>query len=250
MDLGLADRSYIVTGGTRGLGRAAASALLADGASVLVTGRSLPPAADLAAWGGERVHAVAADNADAATGELLVRSAKERFGRLDGLLVSVGGPPGGSLLEVGDDAWRSAFDSVFLGAVRLARTVGRELAAAGGGVIGLVLSTSVRVPIPNLTISNGLRPGLAMLAKELADELGPAGVRVFSLLPGRVNTDRLAELTASDPQARATMEASIPLRRIAEPDEFGKVAAFLLSPAASYVTGCAIPVDGGMLRCL
>jgi 3-oxoacyl-[acyl-carrier protein] reductase len=248
MDLGLADRSYIVTGGTRGLGRAAVTVLLAEGASVLVTGRSLPSAEDLASWGGERLHGIAADNRDPSTAARLVEAALERFGRLDGLLVSVGGPPPGSALDVDDGAWQAAFESVFLGAVRLARTVGKELAARDGGAIGLVLSTSVRSPIPKLTISNGLRPGLAMVAKELADELGPSGVRVVSLAPGRINTERLAELTASDPRARADIEASIPLRRIARPEEFGKVAAFLLSPAASYVTGCVVPVDGGMLR--
>jgi 3-oxoacyl-[acyl-carrier protein] reductase len=247
MDLGLAGRAYIVTGGTRGLGRAAATALLAEGASVLVTARSLPPAGELAGWGG-RAHALAADNADPSTGSRLVASALERFGRLDGLLVSVGGPPMGSALDLGDEAWRAAFESVFLGAVRLARTVGKELAAAGGGAIGLVLSSSVRAPIPNLAISNGFRPGLAMVAKDLADELGPSGVRVLSFAPGRINTERLHELTSADPQARTRMEEIVPLRRIAEPEEFGRVAAFLLSPAASYVTGCVIPVDGGMLR--
>jgi len=116
-----------------------------------------------------------------------------------------------------------------------------------------VLSSSVRAPLPEMAISNGLRPGLAMVAKTLADELGPRGVRVNGLLPGRIATDRVAELDAStgDPDgARRAAEASIPLGRYGEPAEFGAVAAFLLSPAASFLTGVMLPVDGGLLRSL
>jgi 3-oxoacyl-[acyl-carrier protein] reductase len=140
---------------------------------------------------------------------------------------------------------------VFLGAVRLAREVGAALPA--GGSLGLVLSSSVRAPLPEMAISNGLRPGLAGLAKTLADELGPRGVRVNGLLPGRIATDRSLELDAAsgDPEgARRRSESAIPLRRYGEPAEFGRVAAFVLSPAASYVTGTMIAVDGGMMRAL
>jgi 3-oxoacyl-[acyl-carrier protein] reductase len=135
--------------------------------------------------------------------------------------------------------------------VRAARTIGARLDP--GGAIALVLSTSVRSPLPNLTVSNGLRPGLAMVAKDLADHLGPRGVRVLSLLPGRILTDRNTELFAASPDpeaAKAQAAAGIPLRRIGEPAEFGRVAAFALSPAASYLTGVALPVDGGALRAL
>jgi 3-oxoacyl-[acyl-carrier protein] reductase len=114
-----------------------------------------------------------------------------------------------------------------------------------------VLSSSVRAPLPGLGISNGLRPGLAMVAKELADELGPRGVRVNGLLPARIETDRVRRLDegAADPAAaRAAAESAIPLRRYGQPEEFGRVAAFVLSPAASYVSGVMLPVDGGMLR--
>jgi 3-oxoacyl-[acyl-carrier protein] reductase len=120
-----------------------------------------------------------------------------------------------------------------------------------GAAIGLVLSTSVREPIPHLAISNGLRPGLAMTAKALADELGPCGVRVFGLMPGRIATDRITEIdeASGDPEsARQRFEEAIPLRRYGRPEEFGRVAAFALSPAASYLTGLMIPVDGGSLR--
>ena len=116
-----------------------------------------------------------------------------------------------------------------------------------------MLSTSAKAPIPNLGISNGLRPGLAMAAKNLADELGPRGIRVNGLLPGRVDTDRVRQLDAQadDPEAaRAATEQTIPLRRYGKPEEFGRVAAFLLSPAAGFLTGVMLPVDGGMTRSL
>jgi 3-oxoacyl-[acyl-carrier protein] reductase len=116
-----------------------------------------------------------------------------------------------------------------------------------------VLSSSVRSPLPHMAISNGLRPGLAMVAKTLADELGPAGVRVNGLLPGRIGTDRVAELDAAtgDPErARLAALEQIPLGRYGDPEEFGRVAAFLLSPASSFVSGAMVPVDGGMLRSL
>ena len=122
-----------------------------------------------------------------------------------------------------------------------------------GGSIAFVLSSSVRAPLADMAISNGLRPGLAMVAKTLADELGPAGVRVNALLPGRVGTDRVAELDAATGDAdaaRASAMSAIPLGRYGEPEEFGRVAAFLLSPASSFVSGSMLPVDGGMLRAL
>jgi 3-oxoacyl-[acyl-carrier protein] reductase len=140
---------------------------------------------------------------------------------------------------------------VFLGAIRMARALGEELGE--GGSMAFVLSSSVRSPITSLAISNGLRPGLAGVAKTLADELGPRGIRVNGLLPGKMATARVAELDArsGDPdQVRAANSQAIPLRRYGEPDEFGRVAAFILSPAASYVTGAMITVDGGMIRAI
>jgi 3-oxoacyl-[acyl-carrier protein] reductase len=251
MDLGLADRAYVVTGGTRGLGRATAEVLVAEGARVVISSRSQESVDDTAAALGAAATGVVADNADADTPARLVAAAHDTFGRLDGALISVGGPPPGPITEGTDDEWRAAFDSVFLGAVRLATTVADAL--DDGGSIAFVLSTSVKAPIPDLGISNGLRPGLAMAAKTLADELGPRGIRVNGLMPGRVDTDRVRELDARSGDAAATKErhlATIPLRRYGDPAEFGRAAAFLLSPAAGYLSGIMLPVDGGLTRSL
>ncbi|MCX4848787.1 SDR family oxidoreductase [Streptomyces sp. NBC_00893] len=246
MDLGLKDRVYIVTGATRGLGNATARALTDDGARVIVTGRDEKRAEAAAAGLGPDAVGLAADNADPASARRLVDAAHERFGRLDGILISVGGPAPGFLADNTDEQWQSAFESVFLGAVRLARAAAEVLGE--GGVIGFVLSGSVYEPIAGLTVSNGLRPGLAGFAKSLADELGPRGIRVVGVLPGRIDTDRVRELDALSGDAEAARTAGaaqIPLRRYGAPEEFGRTAAFLLSPAASYLTGIMVPVDGG-----
>ena len=242
MDLGLTDRVYVVTGGSKGLGYATAYALVAEGARVVLTGRTEETVTAAAERLG--VVGVACDNADPATPGRLLAAARENYGRVDGLVLSVGGPPAGSVTAATDEQWREAFESVFLGAVRLAREVAAALGE--GGSIAFVLSSSVRAPIGALGISNGLRPGLAMVAKSLANELGPRGVRVNGLMPGRIATDRMTYLNErSTPEQRAAAMAAIPLGRSGDPGEFGRVAAFILSPAASYVTGAMIPVDGG-----
>lgn len=251
MDLGLSGRVYIVTGGARGLGRATADVLVAEGARVVLSGRTAATLETARSELGDGVVTVEADNADPTTPSRLVEAARESFGRLDGALISVGGPPVGTVSGTSDEDWSRSFESVFLGAVRIAREVCAALEP--GGSLAFVLSSSVRAPLPNLAISNGLRPGLAMVAKTLADEQGPRGVRVNALLPGRVGTERVAELDASTGDAEAAHAkavAQIPLGRYGEPEEFGRAAAFLLSPASSFVSGVMLPVDGGMLRAL
>lgn len=258
MDLGLSGRAFLVTGGSKGLGLATARALVAEGASVLVAARDGKALGDAVATLGQgSAVAIPADLADPAAAERLVAAANARFGRLDGALVSVGGPPGGTPMNVGDDAWRAAFESVFLGSLRIMRNVAAAATSdptapnGTGGSIVTVLSTSVRSPFPGLAISNGLRPGLAMLVKDLSDELAPRGLRVNGIMPGRIATDRIFALDArhgSPDLVRRRQESSIPLGRYGEPEEFGRVAAFLLSPAASYITGAVLAVDGGVLR--
>lgn len=253
MDLGLGGRGFLLTGASRGLGFATARALVDDGARVLLSART-PESVDAAAaflGGAPAATGIAADLASADAAEELVGAAVDRLGRVDGALISVGGPAPGGVLDVPEEAWRAGVDSVLLGPLRLIRALVPHLSE--GSAIGLVLSTSVRQPLGHLAISNGLRPGLAMTAKALADELGPRGVRVFGLLPGTIATDRITEIEAASGDAaamRAATEASIPLRRVGRPEEFGAVAAFALSPAASYVTGTMLTVDGGVTRAL
>jgi 3-oxoacyl-[acyl-carrier protein] reductase len=252
VDIGVRDKTFIVTGGSGGLGFATAQALVDEGARLVISSRSEESITRAAATlGTSRVVGVPIDNGDQEAGERLVATAVAKWGALHGALISVGGPPPGPLMDSTDDDWRKAFESIHIGALRIARAVAR--AGGAGTSIAFVLSSSVRSPIPGLAISNGLRPGLAMAAKTLADELGPAGIRVNGLLPGRIDTDRVRELDAKsgDPeQARRTSERAVPLRRYGTPAEFGRVAAFILSPMASYITGAMIPVDGGALRTL
>ncbi len=256
MDLQLTDKVFLVTAASGGLGRASAESLLGEGARVVLVARRSDVLAELSReFGDTRVATLAADLAEAGTADRATRLALARFGRLDGALVSVGGPPAGpaSGPEANtDEQWRSAFESVFLAHLRVTRAV---LAAgtADDLAVAWVLSSSVKAPVAGLAISNGLRPGLAMMIKQLADELGPAGTRLLGLLPGRVETERVTHLESlsDDPAAaRRASEASIPLRRLGRPEEFGRVAAFALSPAASYLTGCVLPIDGGAIRSL
>jgi 3-oxoacyl-[acyl-carrier protein] reductase len=254
MDLGLTDRVYVVTGASRGLGAACARLLVEEGAKVVLCSRDDAALTRTASGMGadDRVMALPGDLAEPEVADRLVAAAVARFGRLDGALVSVGGPPAGAVMDVDDAAWRRGFEQVFLGALRVTRAVVRGLGDEGGSV-ALVLSSSVKQPIGGLAVSNGLRPGLAMTAKTLADELGPRGIRVNAILPGRIDTDRVRELDAStgDPDsARQGSEAAIPLRRYGQPEEFARAAVFVLSPAGGYITGTTLAVDGGALRTL
>jgi 3-oxoacyl-[acyl-carrier protein] reductase len=234
MDLQLRDRVYVVTGGSRGLGFAGAEALVREGARVVVSSpreaSAAAAAARLAAGAADAdgVAWLAADNAHAATPERLITTAEERFGRLDGALVSVGGTPPGTVATTPDDAWRGSFESVFLGAVRLVRLLGTHLTGSGsgpgtdalagtGGSVVFVLASSVRVPLPELAISNGLFPGLAGVVKMLAEDLGPSGIRINGILPVRIATERVRQLDAlsGDPdEVRARKSGDIPFAEV------------------------------------
>jgi 3-oxoacyl-[acyl-carrier protein] reductase len=252
MDLGLSDRVFVVTGGSRGLGRATAEVLVGEGAKVVVAARDPQQLnATVASLGAERAFGVPTDLAEPGAEQRLIAAAVARYGRVDGALLSCGGPPGGTMLETTDDTWRAAFESVFLGPLRTARALAATMDE--GGALAFVLSGSAREPIPGLSVSNGLRPGLTAVVKDLADELAPRAIRVNGLIPGRINTDRTRELDAKagrGDSARRRHEAAIPLARYGDPIEFGTVAAFVLSAAASYVTGALIPIDGGAQRSL
>lgn len=248
MDLQITNKVFVVTGGSKGLGFATAQALVAEGAKVVISSRDQAAVDSAIETLGEGAVGLAADNAAPDTPARLVALARAEFGTVDGALISVGGPPAGTALSTRDADWSTAFDSVFLGTIRLAR----ELSAAmsDGGSIAFVLSTSVKSPVAGLGISNGLRPGLAMVAKEMATELGSRGIRVNTLMPGRVDTERVRTLDAGSGDAetsRIRWSERIPLGRYGRPDEFGDVAAFVLSPRAGFITGAAIPVDGGLL---
>ncbi len=218
---------------------------------MVITGRHQDGVDRAVAELGAAALGVAADNADPGSARAAVDAALGAWGRLDGALISVGGPPTGTLMETADEIWAAAFESVFVGALRIARAV--AAAIDGPGSIAFVLSSSVREPLANLAVSNGLRPGLAMAAKTLADELGPRDVRVNGLMPGRIGTERVGELDAATGDAEAARARAIeriPLGRYGDPAEFAAAAVFLLSPLSSFVTGAMLPVDGGMVRSL
>lgn len=251
MDLGLTDRVFVVTAASSGLGLASACALLDEGARVVLVARRAETLAALRGeLGDDRVAVVPGDLSDPTLCQRAVDLALTTFGRLDGALASVGGPPKGGVLDNTDAEWEAAFGSVFLPALRLARAV---FGANPASRLALVLSVSAKSPLPSMAISNGLRPGLAVLVKQLADEVGPRGGRVVGLLPGSIATDRLTYLYSQTPDpaaTRAAAEANVPLRRLGEPAEFGRAAAFLLSDAASYISGSLVPIDGGAARTL
>ncbi len=253
MDLGLADRRFLVGGASRGLGAAVVRALSAEGARVAGVSR------DPAAAPGERPVGAVPIAADLSTLDGpggAVRAAVEAFGGLDGLVVNSGGPPGGTFEAVDEATWERAIAGTLQSTIRLIREALPYLRDGRDPAIVIVLSSSVREPIPGLTTSNVLRPGLVGLIKSLVSEIAP--IRINGVAPGRFDTERVRTLDATWAAEQGISvedfvtqaRARIPLGRYGEPDELGRVVAFLLSPAASYLDGFIVPVDGGLIRSL
>ncbi len=254
MDLGLEGRRIMVGGASRGLGAAIAEAVAAEGAHVATVARASDDLEAIAARIGGT--AVPADFTTSDGPAAAVHAAVEALGGLDGLVVNSGGPPPGSFAALDESAWERAIEGTLLAAIRAIRAALPALGEGRDPAILIVLSSSVREPIPNLVTSNVLRPGLNGLIKSLVGEIAP--IRINGIAPGRVDTERIrtldrgrAEETGTSVEAvQEATRARIPLGRYGEPAEVGRVGAFLLAPAASYVNGVVVAVDGGMIRSL
>jgi 3-oxoacyl-[acyl-carrier protein] reductase len=254
VDLGLDGKRALVGGGSSGIGAGVAGVLAAEGARLVLVGRTAETLEARAAELGAGT--VVADLSTPEGPAAAVTSALDQLGGLDLLVVNSGGPPPGTFESLGEAEWARAIEGTLQSTLRLIRAALPHLREGRDSAIVVNLSSSVRQPIPGLTTSNVLRPGLAGLIKNLAFEIAP--IRVNGVAPGRFATDRVRQLDTRRAQASAQSveevqrqaEATIPLGRYGTTDEIGRVAAFLLSPAASYVTGAIVPVDGGLVSAL
>jgi 3-oxoacyl-[acyl-carrier protein] reductase len=258
MDLGLRGKIALVTAASRGLGRAVAHRLAAEGARVTICARG---AGDLAAArreieeaSGQPVITVRADVSDPVAVERMAEQVLTTEGRIDILVTNAGGPPPGTFLETDSAAWEDGVRLTLMSAVQLCRSVVPAMQAQGDGAILAVASASVKQPLPNLVLSNSLRMAVVGAMKTLANELAPTGIRVNTICPGWTLTARVEQLLADRAARRGTtidqeaaaVAADIPLGRMGRPAEFANVAAFLVSPAAAYITGACVLVDGGL----
>lgn len=258
MDLGLRDKVALVAAASKGLGFGVARALAREGAKVSICSRdgagAQAAAEKLGAETGSEVIATACDVQRPEQVQAWIDKTVARWGRIDALLVNGGGPPTGRFVEFSDEQWQMAFDMMIMVAVRLIRGVLPHMKS--GGAILTITSSSWIEPIPGLILSTVMRAGISAMVKMLADEFAPDGIRINNLVPGRIDTDRVMQLdqtTAAKTgkpfeQVRAESVARIPMKRLGTIDEFGAAGAFLLSPAASYITGAVLRVDGGNMR--
>lgn len=259
MDLGLKGLRVLVTAASRGLGAATAARFSAEGAAVAICSREQAhveaTAARIQAETGNPVTPLVADVSTAVGAEYVVKAAAEALGGLDVLVTNAGGPPAGAFESLSRQTWQQAVDLSLLSVVTLIHTALPYLYESEHAAVLTITSYSAKQPIPNLVLSNALRAGVIGLTKTLANEAGPQGVRVNSIMPGWTLTERVTELmTARAAQKGTSVEqeiaaqvATLPLQRMAQPEEFANAAVFLCSPAASYIHGAMVPVDGGAI---
>lgn len=256
MDLNFKNKVVLVAAGTKGLGFGTAKALAEEGASVFIGSRSEKNLAEALEKLGSNASGAILDTSSGESIKNWVDIAFERYGRIDSLLVNSGGPPSGSFLDFKEEDWSAAFNLTLMSAVRLIHATLPFILVNGSGSILTVTSSSVKEPIENLLLSNVFRAGVLSLVKSLSTEFGPSGIRINNIVPGRIDTDRVRELDAINAERTNTSSSeitlqharSIPLGRYGTIEEFGSVAAFLLSDKSSYISGSSVYVDGGKIR--
>ncbi len=259
MDLGLKGKRVLITGASRGLGFATALVLAQEGANVAINSRSPEKLAEAALnlrKSGADIAVLVGDVTDPALPEELVRSTVDAFGGLDILITNAGGPPPGKFDDFDDTAWIKAVDISLLCHVRLIRAALPYLRQSLVPSVLTITSITVKQPIANLVLSNSVRAATAGLTKSLALELGGEGIRFNSILPSWTLTERVQDLMRNRAKANKTTEneelskqaKEAALGRMGQPEEFARAAAFLVSPAASYITGIMLTVDGGSYK--